>query len=306
MRDGPANVGPVIRAPAGLAAAIRQREGDAGEGWLRSLPALVVEACRQWDCVVSGEVFHGEVALVVPVDGAQGPAVLKVSFPGSDGNSEAEALRLFAGAGAVRLLEASADGYTLLLEKAGPATLESAPTGEAAIEVASSLVRRLAVPAPTGVTSLASTCGPWLEQLDRQLATTPNVLAPRTVGRVREFIVHLATDTTGTMLHGDLHFGNVLAGDREPWLAIDPKGWSGTAAFEAFTVIAGKRHELAQAHDPAAMISDRITRFSRASHLDAELTLRCCQARAASAYLYQLQNHGDWFDLGFLRCLLQL
>jgi streptomycin 6-kinase len=31
-----------------------------------------------------------------------------------------------------------------------------------------------------------------------------------------------------------------------------------------------------------------------------------CQARAASAYLHQVQQQGDWFDLRFLRCLLQL
>jgi hypothetical protein len=39
--------------------------------------------------------------------------------------------------------------------------------------------------------------------------------------------------------------------------------------------------------------------------VDSDLALRCCQARAASTYLHQIQHAGDWFDLDFLRCLLE-
>lgn len=192
------------------------------------------------------------------------------------------------------------------MERAGPKTLESVPSIEEAIEAAGDLVRQLAVAAPCGVPSLASTTGPWLGQLEQQVARTPGLLAARTVDRTREVIAHLATDATETMLHADLHFGNVLSSTRQPWLAIDPKGWSGTGAFDAFTVIAGKRQELEQADDVGAAIIERIRRFTLAAHLDPELSLLCCQARAASAYLHQVQQRGDWFDLHFLRCLLQL
>ena len=34
-------------------------------------------------------------------------------------------------------------------------------------------------------------------------------------------------------MHSDLHYANVLAGDREPWLAIDPKPLSGRPALRA-------------------------------------------------------------------------
>lgn len=43
------------------------------------------------------------------------------------------------------------------------------------------------------------------------------------------------------MLHGDLHYRNILRSHREPWLIIDPKGWFGTAAFDAFAVATGGR-----------------------------------------------------------------
>jgi streptomycin 6-kinase len=34
------------------------------------------------------------------------------------------------------------------------------------------------------------------------------------------------------LLHGDYHHGNVLAGDRMPWLAIDPKPLVGERAYD--------------------------------------------------------------------------
>ncbi|GHH85917.1 hypothetical protein GCM10018793_55730 [Streptomyces sulfonofaciens] len=39
------------------------------------------------------------------------------------------------------------------------------------------------------------------------------------------------------LLHWDLHFGNVLAGGREPWLAIDPKPLAGDPCFELFPAL---------------------------------------------------------------------
>ena len=34
------------------------------------------------------------------------------------------------------------------------------------------------------------------------------------------------------LLHTDLHAGNVLAAEREPWLAIDPKPYVGDPAYD--------------------------------------------------------------------------
>lgn len=107
------------------------------------------------------------------------------------------------------------------------------------------------------------------------------------------------------MLHGDLHFGNILRSHREPWLTIDPKGWSGTPAWDAFTVIAGRRVELQQDGDIYRGTVDRIQRFSAAVKIDADLALACCQVRAVSSYLYQHIMAGAWFDLEFLRVLAQ-
>ena len=46
--------------------------------------------------------------------------VLKISIPHPEARHEADALRLYDGDGAVRLLRASEDGFTLLLERCHP------------------------------------------------------------------------------------------------------------------------------------------------------------------------------------------
>lgn len=42
------------------------------------------------------------------------------------------------------------------------------------------------------------------------------------------------------MLHWDLHFENVLASDREPWLAIDPKPLAGDPGFDLWPALDNK------------------------------------------------------------------
>ncbi len=296
----------MVSVPAALAEATVRREGDPGRRWLEDLPALIAQFCERWGCEVVGAAWHGEVAIVLPVERDAGPAALKISFPHRGNVGEAAALRHFDGRGAVRLLEADEDAFALLMERAGQETLDSLASVDEAIEIAGYLARRLAVPAPAGTRSLAETTGPWEEELDQQLAATVERPPGPVVDRARRTIRDLAGDTTPTMLHGDLHYGNVLRATREPWLAIDPKGWSGTAAFEVFTVVAGRREELRQADDLAAAVSARIRRFADAAAVDRDLAVACAQARATSGFLYQIQQQGDWFDLELLRCVMAL
>lgn len=53
--------------------------------------------------------------------------------------------------------------------------------------------------------------------------------------------------STGTLVHGDLHYANVLAADREPWLAIDPKPMDGDRHYEPAPLLWNRWDELAGA-----------------------------------------------------------
>jgi len=294
----------VVEIPGAFVEVTLRREGDAGRRWLDALPALVDGLLERWRCGVDGPPRHGEVALVVPVTCPSGPAVLKVSFPHPGNRSEPGALRQFAGRGAVRLLDADEDVFALLLERAGYRTLAAEPSAEQAIEIAGTLARRLAVPAAPGTPSLADTAAGWAEQLDHQLAAADDPPPARALDRARETIAVLGRDRTATLLHGDLHDGNVLAADREPWLAIDPKGWRGTAAYDAFTVIAGRPGQLRATDDLDRQLRARIRRYSAAAGVDHDLAAACCQARATSSLLYQQASPGNWFHEELLRRLV--
>ena len=56
----------------------------------------------------------------------------------------------------------------------------------------------------------------------------------------------LAVDdgTDGRLVHTDLHYQNVLAGDREPWLVIDPKPLSGDPNYEIAPMLWNRWEEL--------------------------------------------------------------
>lgn len=296
-----------VKVPAGLVAATTLREGDAGREWLQQLPGLVAAACDLWDCTIDGDPTHGQVALVVPVRHASGPAVVKVSFPHPGNLGEAAALRAFAGRGSVQLLEEDETGLVLLLERTLPLSLAEHAASmedyrvEEAIEVAGDLARQLTVDAAPGMPPLADPG--WTEQLRQQVAAHPDALPATAIEQAAETIEHLIGDTTATMLHGDLHFGNILRSHREPWLTIDPKGWTGTAAFDTFTVVAGRREELDTGSGLYRGVLERVYRFASAALVHPDLALACCQARAVSSYFYQLEVPGSWFDMAFLHAL---
>ena len=49
--------------------------------------------------------------------------------------------------------------------------------------------------------------------------------SPSWIGRAPALFEELiASPAEPVLLHGDLHQGNILAAEREPWLCIDPKG----------------------------------------------------------------------------------
>jgi streptomycin 6-kinase len=50
------------------------------------------------------------------------------------------------------------------------------------------------------------------------------------------------------LIHGDLHYENVLAADREPWLVIDPKPVSGDPHYEVAPLLWNRWEEVVESH----------------------------------------------------------
>lgn len=284
----------MIEVPPALARETIRRHGDAGRDWLDRLPELVTALLDRWDGVLDGPATHGGVALVLPVRRIRGPVALKVSFPGRVTWSN--------GGRWSRSTEPGRSGSRQPMTS--PARCCSSVQGRT--RWPRSPTRRWRPHSPVGwVDGLR--CPPraiypdwptrWRDGGTSWSTSTPGsetgVRCLPALDHALASIDALACDDVSTLTHGDLHFDNVLRGDREPWLAVDPMAYVGSAAYEAGTIVRERMGELLDRRDPARAARRRLAIFSEAAEVDLDLSLRCAQARLASSYYWERQHDRD-------------
>jgi len=244
--------------PAAFAKATVEREGAAGEAWLAELPGIVDELLARWNLERDGDVLHGQVGVVVPVEGN---AVVKVSFPHPGNVHEPDAFELWNGRGAVKLYERDDTRYAMLLERAHPSTLvehtEDVPT------IAGELLRQLTIPAPDGLPRMSEKADTWAEELRRDAAELDHPLPAQVVDQAIAVVDELCRVQPETLVHGDFHARNILRAEREPWLAVDPKGYVGDPAFDAAMFLRTRAYYL--------LVTDGLPTGGLLRHLRAEL-----------------------------------
>ncbi len=209
------------------------------------LPRPVAALLEEWALRPDGEPRPGHAAAIVPVttDDDQ-PAVLKVGAPRAAADHEALALQHWHGDGAVRLLRADPGRAALLLERLSHVDLTEAWDLEAC-ETVAGLYGRLHRPAPPQLERLSAYVADRADRLAGlpRDAPVPRRLVEQAVSLARAFAADPATD--GRMLHTDLHYANVLAAGRAPWLAIDPEPMSGDPHYEVAPLLWNRWAELA-------------------------------------------------------------
>jgi streptomycin 6-kinase len=216
--------------PAGLEA--QRSLGPEWVTWLDGLTVRTGDLLDEWELTVDGASMHGYCALVLPVTTAAGePAALKVALPDEESEHEALALQRWGGRGAVRLLRADQHRRAMLLERLKPMDLASV-SDEEACEIVGGLYQRLHISAPPQLATVTSYVERWVDPLTRlpRSAPIPHRMVAQAVGLARDLVAGSGSD--GRLIHGDLHQHNVLAGEREPWLVIDPKAMSGDPHYE--------------------------------------------------------------------------
>lgn len=258
--------------PESMIQSTTEMRGEAGARWLRELPALISRFERSWSLDV-GEPFPGLwtnwVAPATLSDGT--PTILKLSFPeDEDFKTEAEALRIFDGRGAVRLLRLDLDRGTMLLERCEPGMpLSSVKDDAEAMKAAAEVMRKLWRPVPA--THPFPTVSDWARGLDRLRRRFDGKTGPMPAALVEEaeklFAWLISSQAESVLLHGDLHHGNILAAKRDGWLAIDPKGVVGEPAFETGTLLYNPT-ELLNSSQPGKILERRIDLLAGKLDLD--------------------------------------
>ncbi|WP_181800976.1 aminoglycoside phosphotransferase family protein [Streptomyces shenzhenensis] len=218
-----------------------ERNGAAGRAFVTALPGRAARFLDRWGLRPDGPSMYGRCALVLPVlraeDGVR--AVLKLQDVDEETAGEPVALRAWGGAGAVRLLRADHETGTLLLERldAGRRLADLPDSRAATLVVARLLARLTAAEAPHGLRRLADVAVRLRERAAVALAAYPEPAERRLLGDCAAALGEVAGEPGDRLLHWDLHFENVLASDRAPWLAIDPKPLAGDPGFDLFPAL---------------------------------------------------------------------
>lgn len=190
---------------------------------LDALERIAREVALEWGVELGRPFALAHHSYVAP---AGDDAVLKVTPPDDDeSDEEADALALWDGDGAVRLLRHDRERRALLIERAQPGTDISTLPDEEATAVAIELGLRLWQPAARPFRWIGDHVPRWLDNAER--STDPG---RELVALARELYASLAVGRS-TLVHGDLHHHNILdAGGR--YLAIDAKAMLGEPEFD--------------------------------------------------------------------------
>ena len=222
-----------MKIPARLAFNCRKTPERAA--WLERLPNVLWELERRWSLSLGAPFDNEEVscAWVAPARLSDGTsAVLKLGMPHMEGEHELEGLRFWDGNPTVRV---HADDRTgaMLLERCEPGTpLRGLPESDQDVVIFGLLRRLWRTPAaPHPFRPLSVLLESWSEETLADAERWPDA------GLVREglrlFTELPRTAGTAVLLATDLHAGNVLQSEREPWLVIDPKPFVGDPAYDA-------------------------------------------------------------------------
>ena len=206
-----------------------------GAAWLDQLPQAITDLKQRWSLTLS-PLFEEEascswVAPCVRRDGT--PAVLKLGLPHMEAENEIDGLLFWEGDPTVFVLEADLELNAMLLERCEPGTtLRERPESEQD-QVIAKLLKKLwrTLPERHPFRPLSEMIAVWAKESGEQADRWPDTGLAQEGLRIFETLLNDAP--CDVLLATDLHAGNVLRAQREPWLVIDPKPFYGDPAYDA-------------------------------------------------------------------------
>jgi streptomycin 6-kinase len=285
--------------PTAFAQTILAMYDEQGAAWLQQLPSLLTAYAQRWTLQL-GTPFSLSYNYVLPATRADGRAVVvKAGYPSTELHNEMAALRLYTGDGMVQLLDFDQEQGIMLLERLQPGDmLSTLADDEEATIIAAAVMRQLWRPAPANHTF--PTVAKWAQGLHRHRARFAGGVGPLPERLFEQaeslFRDLLAMNEPPLLLHGDLHHFNILRAQRQPWLAIDPKGLVGDPAYELGAFLYNPVPELGTRPDLARILRRRIALL--AEHLGFDRA-RICGWGVAQAVLsacWTIEDHGQGWD----------
>jgi streptomycin 6-kinase len=252
---------------------------------------------------------HSFVATVICADGSS--AVLKAGIPGQECLMQASALRHYNGQSCVRLLGADLENGIMLLEYLEPGvaltTLADELNDQKATSIACSVMRGLWAPIPSD--NRFPTVADWGQSFNKIRTMFEGKSGP-IPGKMFDlgeklFSELLASSESSVLLHGDLHHDNILSAQRQPWLAIDPKGVVGEPAYETGAILRNLWSDRHRISNPKELLTRRIHQFAEELEIDIIRIHGWAVAQAVLAACWGLED-GEGFSQGWFEIAEQL
>lgn len=273
--------------------------GDVGKKWLRNLPSIIKKYEEKWGLVVSSPFFlsYNYVAPARTLDGKD--AVLKISFPNNkEFPAEIEALKVFNGQGAIKLLREDLENGIMLLEKAEPGVLlRTIKDDTEQIHIASQVIKILHKSIAQKNYSLFPTIADWGKIFARHRKNYPESRVPKYFLDKAEDVYMSSKNAKETfLLHGDLHSDNILSSSRG-WLVIDPKGVIGEREFELAAFLRNPIYDFPKGCDYKKLEAKRILQFSEELGFNKQRILDWAFAGAIISIFCKLEDEGKFADI---------
>lgn len=273
------------------------------------LPALLAECCERWSLELEKPFENLSYNVVLPGKMGRGSSaddpertdvVLKLGVPCAELDTEAAALSLFQGDGAVRLLERDTRRGALLLERVTPGTpihlLQSTENDEETTRTAAILMRRLwrTPPDDHSFPSL----GVWFQAFARQRKQLAGGTGPFPFALIanaeRTFGELNGSSSHSVLLHGDLHHENILWSAERGWLAIDPKGIVGDPGYEVGPFMLNQLPPGASEMETKEILMRKLGVFSDEFGLSRDRLARWVFCHAVLSAVWDFEEGADW------------
>jgi streptomycin 6-kinase len=214
------------------------------------------------------------------------PFVLKLTWPADGVAEEVRGLEAWDGQGMVQMVAADVRVGALLLERLDADRTLRAMEAMEATRVAGKLLRRLAIPAPPGFRNVRTLVAGTARSLEVHTGRTASPIPPEWLKTALQLARYLAIHaSTNLLIHADLHYDNILAGQREPWLAIDPRPVAGEPE-QAVPELLWTRHDVVSEEGIRHLLCAAVD----SARLDAERTRWWVIVRCVDYWLWGLAH----------------
>lgn len=221
-------------------------------------------------------------------------------MPGTAADSEIEALNFMRGEGIIKLINYDRNQGILLLEECCPGkTLANVVSESEATRIAANVIINIQKSISDEL-KFPSTLD-WFRRLDIEVKC-PSGFNTKHIKKAKLIAGELHNQSKKkVLLHGDLHHFNILSAQRQPWLAIDPKGVIGPPEYECGAFLRNPIPQIATNPNLKKIMADRIDIFAEILGFDRQIIIGWGYSQAILASVWCLDMKSDDWGI-FLAC----